>query len=1715
MAKKEQSGGTQPAAAVPSSPYATGGGGTRFEHRVGAIYLARLLSGTVMQELDEQTPTRVAFQQAATSAVDDLVITADAGNAARRIRLAIACRSHPKFVRSNGKTKELFVSLVRADLAADRSPDIDERIAIAVSGHNGGTKEVASLAGFARNQCDARSYFFLINDSGQCSTKLRSRLSHFTDLVANALTSLDVSNAGPIEHRCWSVLRRLYVLGFHLEPSNGGDWAALADLLKPWSIDHTTASAIALRNELEVLAGEFSQTAAAVDANVLRRRLHTFIDLAAHRSSKGWERLRLLDRDARKAVPRSLMGPGTRAGLRLERTQMRADLAAALGRAGGDLAIRGDSGVGKSAAVLDAVEPSMLGDGYQVLAVNLRHLPDSLLTFIADLSEPLEKLLAELAAPRRLLIVDAAEVAAGNRGEIFAHILRATRKCEVTVVAVTATEGAAVVIDLMKVGGTEVREFVVPSLTDDDIAVAVRHFPELRRLAEDTKGRELLRRPIVMGLLVRAGDPGVPLSDVEALEHVWKSLVRNSERLDAGLPDSREQAMLSLAAYSLANGPADTLLATLDPAAIAGLRQSAVLLSSSTLPWKLVPEFAHDLLRDYAAARQLVRMRDPASELRGVNAPRSALPAARLACGLLLSSPDSIEDPLAGRFRRLQASFDQLAASGHGERWADVPTEAMLVIAHPLPLLHDSWGGLLENEAKGVRRLFRILRVRHQRQGILDAIVAGPVITQLVHEGMPPSVGEEGNALIRDWLIAHILLRTPRGLETRVALGQAIANRCTENERNLDILDAEALAAQAARSPEEVAADGERLRKLAALTSLSVGPRERPRQRIRRRPYEWIREASITHLALLGSDLDARGEVILRRIAEEEPESLAHAVETAFAGQALADFDPALLIDLVEAYYLEVEEDDEGGFRYDGVHDDGVRDHTWGGFGVPLAAYYRGPFHAMFRADFRRGVACLNRLLNHAARRRVRILSNLRQEPLPDDADSWYEHKLSITGEPRTYVGDVHVWLWYRGTGVGPFPCMSALQSLEVVSDDIVRRGVPVTQLVPVLLEGAESLAMPGLVLGMLVRHLETAGAALDPFIVEPLIWELEFSRAVSEQSSGLAATVPGLAGLDRRTWNLREACTMLALRADGGRAEQLRELGERLVAAVKVQVGDDQSPAAKQRIATVQNWAAALDRTAYQVEERDGRLLIQQAIDPQVEAVLGEAKADLQRSNEAVGLTVRHAFTRDNGGRAPGMSSDTLAADLATAQDLLVSPPKAALGASPDGPAAVAASAIELHFDRGVDVATANLQWSATVLLDVASAVKEHPRGVFDDSIFSQGADRSAGRALPYLLLPSAANLRSSLGLDSEDSVEHMIALSRAVACGGSNEVRITFARGLDAVWSAPCSDDLQGRCHHRVACDLVDASYRDCVFGPWSNKLQQQTIAHLDPPIITSLAAIDADRIIVRRLSAALRAYGFAAISAGCCRQEARQALDVLLAAHRRGMLAHKHGYHHSESDSLIASRATLWQAMDNRDGPLFDHIRAYLGDSRMLAEALGAINAAAEERPAAGVEARRLWAGLMDLVLDAGASNPGIFANGNLGDYALAALVPGPVYTPGYLTLERVGEPQRWRDLLLWSPQVERWLSVAVGSRKSIDALVTAVRELKLADQLDTGLKWIEQIVQGSDDMRANTLTLPEWLRERWVDLTTTEQVARWHRVVDLLVVSGDSRVADLAD
>ena len=166
----------------------------------------------------------------------------------------------------------------------------------------------------------------------------------------------------------------------------------------------------------------------------------------------------------------------------------------------------------------------------------------------------------------------------------------------------------------------------------------------------------------------------------------------------------------------------------------------------------------------------------------------------------------------------------------------------------------------------------------------------------------------------------------------------------------------------------------------------------------------------------------------------------------------------------------------------------------------------------------------------------------------------------------RYFAGDEHVWAWYRGTGVGPYPCMSALMAVERVADQWLQLGTPLPGLITTLLRDAHNLAMPGLVVGLLTRHAEQVAGEADPFLASPDVWGLESARAAME--AGIHAQGrddPSMRGSDRRSWTMVDLAGCLVFnavnRGDQDRVDALRAAGGALVAAAEGSAGQAARP--------------------------------------------------------------------------------------------------------------------------------------------------------------------------------------------------------------------------------------------------------------------------------------------------------------------------------------------------------------------------------------------------------------------------------------------------------------------------------------------------------------------------------------------------------------------------
>jgi hypothetical protein len=400
------------------------------------------------------------------------------------------------------------------------------------------------------------------------------------------------------------------------------------------------------------------------------------------------------------------------------------------------------------------------------------------------------------------------------------------------------------------------------------------------------------------------------------------------------------------------------------------------------------------------------------------------------------------------------------------------------------------------------------------------------------------------------------------------------------------------------------------------------------------------------------------------------------------------------------------------------------------------------------------------------------------------------------------------------------------------------------------------------------------------------------------------------------------------------------------------------------------------------------------------------------------------------------------------------------------------------------------------------------------EESYFSQGADRSAARVLPLLLIPAADHARRLIdGADGTAAYRRAEAAVTGLARANVLQTRLFLARGLDNVWASPCTYD--AACPHRAALRITIGMMRDCVLGSWSMELQKRGIEVLDDPVVDTLPAVPDDNIYVSRLDAAIRGLGPAVAAGICVSGDARVNLDVLLDAQRRALLARKRGTDHRGTHSLASTRALLTL---NDDDAILSHIDAYIDNSALLDQALRAFSAAAEEDQQRAATAHRLWPHLVVHVLDANdAGHTPFKSEFQTRDYTLAALLPSPAGETTYLHSEFNKKPIVWWNPTAWQATVSRWLGVAGGKPACVDALVRFIASsLTAAEQARIGVPWIARAVL-TDPMAVagRCYSLTNWLIEIRTAADQAGHASGWQRTVDALVVAGDTRLAPYSE
>ena len=1651
-----------------ASPYATGGGGVTLERLYGATLLTALLLRDPVPGLpDGVSANAVQFQAGESSPVDDYVVWGGEApdSSPGAMRLSVAVRRAPsiapgdtKFVKLLGDYLQIMVEAPN-DVASGRW-----RFGLVVAGPHAGAADTSWLADAARVHASNKSFREGVGRPAATTAGVRQRLGHLDGAVQEAAKS-HKAQLGDLEEATWRLLRSLYVMQPRLEGDDAADRTNAVARLR--SLFGSAADADNAFRRLCELAGTFATRGGVVDRETLRRELTS--GLAVPRDptlQMAWSVLATCEEQLRVRTSSTLTEASTGRTLSLPRHDEVGRLAQAMktaGHAAGRFIVTGEPDVGKSALTLAAAD-ILRREGMSVVALNLRDLPRSPAEFEGLLgTNTVHVLGGTQVALSRIILVDGAEAVLEGRNDLLAHLARAAARAGLGMVAVTRDDaGAEVRRALTIAGGAEATEFAIQPLTTPDVDDLVGCFPALNRVAQEPRARWLLGRLGLVAILLQSGAhaalPDGALSEADVFAAVWSQLVRRNNNVVPGeaTPDGREATLLEIARKQLGVHAITTVT---DPLALPSLRSDRLLLPlGPTAAWKRGDEFANDLIRDFATARLLI-VSLPDDVVASAGAPRWTVRAARLACqAALLDAGDDIEAVRSAR----QLSFDALAKV-HGERWSDLVWEAVLTLGAAGDALKAAAPTLFQGKGRPLENLLRVVRQRFIRGHLADTVLVEPVVELLCDRKdalahLPERLQEKADEIVETWL-ASLAVR-----------GKADAShplRC------------------------------------------------RVRDEILR--YEADDNPGLGGIGLLGPDLDAAAEKILREVASRDPESLHPLLENSFAPISLAAHRSDLLLDLTEAYYIE-HRDPHDPRGYPGM-DDGIRDHRLGGGMSPLAAAHYGPFWSLLASRPRESIALINRILNHAVRYRVARNGadpeSLPTAELPGITVAW------PSGGVRHFAGDDQAWRWYRGTGVGPYPCMSALFAVEHLVDQIMRAvDVRLDKIVTLLLADCENLAMPALIVGTLVRSADRVIDELDPWLANPVVWRFEFDRALTSQLPPLLVRAndgEDVRGRSRRSWSLREVAGYLVSRAllgdDQAALARLSAVGDELLAratAMEVAQVDGAVPStwegvaasgrseARDWVLTVRGWASSLQSAHYHTRPaEDGRMAI--CYDPPTEVVeaFSVERKDSERGMESYRLL--NTYSKGD----PSTWSHTLAADLRLARELEADPPNAGPPEPMRAPVAVAAAAVECHVAGGLGLPEGDVLWAVDAIVRAASQADELTS---ENAVFPWGTDRLAARALPRILTVAEDALGETRGAAVLNALYQC-------ARSTSDEVRRVLGAATTPLWDAPCSRSGSG-CVHKEALDAFRNSARFCTFNGVDPATGQPRVVSLGPDVEADLATVHADRVLLSRLVGPILVATSCARSRSCVAEEASRLRDALLEAHGRASVHYAKGnYRRSDDDD----RAVAGALLDIGQEAVVQHVKQYTACANALGGLLRDLAAAATADASRRRTLRAAWPAVMDAAMDAIDAGQDYRQDRYGGARAFGAIVPRPMPTGREADVEAAlrSASEGWPLIGELGSRVDRWLGMAPAGSECVDALVGLLDTAPLDDQVHRGLPWVATLVaRGVRAIANHSYLLPGWLESiRGSRRLTGEVKALYQRVIDSLAAAGDARAVRL--
>ncbi len=1292
-----------------STPASTGGAGTFFEQHVAAYWLAQLLVRGIPPILIDNVVAEVCFQTEHLGwQTDDFLIVCERTGASPQ-KLAGQVKRSFTVSAADDECKQAIQDFWKDFKNSDRfSPTDDRLVLVTLRGTNTLLEHFVGLLDCARAARDGAEFEQRLAGKGFISDKAVRYCGELRKIIGefegNPVTAADV----------WPFLRVLHVLSLDLHTSTRQTEAHIKSLLAHMATEGDAPSiAGASWNALLALASTAMSEARSL------RRADLPGELQQRHGSLGASEQRILRALKDHTAPvlrriRSTIGQD----FHLQRAALVQKVLGELETAQVVL-VSGPAGSGKSAIGKDAIlllSHDQFAFGFRAEEFAQPHIDATL--HAGQISASAETVAAILAAQgRKVVLVESVErLLEKATRDAFSDLMGLAAADRGMCIVLTCRDYSTeqVRASFLRPAGINHAVVSVPPLEDPELAEVEATFPALAYPLKSPALRDILRNPYFLDKALEiswSAERPVPESEREFRALFWRQIVRADQGAPPGTARRRDEVFQEIAVRRSRALSAYVLCGDLDPAAVAGLRQDSLIVSSEENP--LLVATAHDVLEDWAIL-QWIEERHLTGEgsFKDLSSAIGAHPAVRRSYRKWVAELVDRDPAAADRLFRAAIAETDISA-----QFRDDTLVSLLKAPSSPEFLTRHEAQLLATDRALLKRVIHLLRVACVTTPVWLAGAAGHGSIFNVPDG--PSW-----ATVLRLVHSNIDGFTPQERLLLLGLIEDAVRNVSWWAPELD-------------GAEFVAGIGHWL-----LAGFDDYGSEEPRKRVLRVIAKIPKaDAARFEAALRGAVKEGQRR---DRIADDFREILFSGVDGMPAARDLPDLVVSVATEYLLASEHDLQEDRYSRSSLDLETHFGIKEGLRSDF-FPASAL-RGPWIPLLRHHPRQALDFFIKVFNHSADWYAHPRVHDPLEP------AWEIELTFVDGTIRKQWGNPRLWNLYRGTSVGPYVLQSLLMALEKWLLDFASQypqqldGVLVD-----ILRRTDSAALAAVVASVATSYPHSSGEALLVLLSAPDYIALDRGRMAGEsQASALSGMFPQLRAenkvyeeerkkanqLPHRGKDLEAAIINLQL---GPLAPRVHAILDRHLAALPPKPEQNESHLV---------WRLAIHRMdlrQYTVSEASGPTIpdgegnagesskryIQlkpTAPAPDVQAMVDESAAELSTMNARLGILMwgLHVFERKNGNHDPSRWREKLAEARTMDREA------ERRDGSQHGPGIVAAVCVRDHWE---DMSVDEQDWCVDVVCSEILRQSDQWDRFKRAQRFSMAADRPSAAVVSLLL--------------------------------------------------------------------------------------------------------------------------------------------------------------------------------------------------------------------------------------------------------------------------------------------------------------------------------------------------------------------------------------------